>query len=87
MAETCRSVQLVIVSCAYVGVLNIQGDQKVFVHLMIKTQLLGAQRLFDYPVSRVNSDSKLYQTVIMTSVYTLSIHRTKLTCLEYTHNR
>jgi len=87
MPETCRSVQLVIVSCAYVGVLNIQGDQKVFVHLMITIQSSGSQRLFDHPVSRVNSDIKLYQTVTMTSVYTLSIHRTKLTCPEYTHNR
>jgi len=27
-----------------------QGDQKVFMHLMITIQLSGAQKLFDHPV-------------------------------------
>jgi len=30
---------------------QIQGDQKVFVHLMITIQSSGAQRLFDHPVN------------------------------------
>jgi len=28
----------------------VQGDQKVSVHLMIRVQSSGAQRLFDHPV-------------------------------------
>jgi hypothetical protein len=34
----------------YSGTSNIQGDQKVSVHLMITVQSSGAQRLFDHPV-------------------------------------
>ena len=30
--------------------LEIQGDQKVFVHLTITVQSSGAQKLFDHPV-------------------------------------
>jgi hypothetical protein len=42
-AEISRHYQLII----------IQGDQKVFVHMMITIQSSGAQRLFDHPVQLV----------------------------------
>jgi len=34
---------------------NIQGDQKVSVHLMITIQSSASQRLFDHPLYAINS--------------------------------
>jgi len=36
--------------CPLYFVLNVQGDQKFSVHLMITITIQGAQRLFDHPV-------------------------------------